>query len=58
MASNLMMTTVYDPIVEEYTYFNRIKRPGAFLNNAKCVDSPTKEPLWLLRKLYALYNYN
>ena len=52
-----MMTTAHDPIVKEYTYFNHIKRPAASLKNVKCVDSLTKEPLWLLKKLYALYNY-
>ena len=35
MASKSMMTAVYDPIVEEYTYFSTIKRPGASLKYVK-----------------------
>ena len=58
MTSNLIMTTIYDLLVKEYTYFNYIRRPRASLKNVKCVDSPIKEPLWLLKKLYALYDYN
>jgi Transposase IS4 len=58
MASNSMMTTVHDPTVEEYTYFDRIKRPGASLRNVKHVNGPNGEELWLLRKLYALHDYN
>jgi hypothetical protein len=58
MASNSMMTTVHDPIAEEYAYFDRVKRPGASLKYAKQVDSSNREKLWLLRKLYALHNYN
>ncbi len=38
-ASKAMMTTVHDPTMEEYTYFDRIKRPGASLKLA--VDAET-----------------
>jgi Transposase IS4 len=45
MASNSMMTTVHDPTVEEYAYFDRIKRPGASLKYAKHVNKPDGEEL-------------
>jgi Transposase IS4 len=65
MAASSMMTTVHDPITEEYTFFDRVKRPEASLKNAKpvtpsqeAVTSAKKEEMWLLRKLYALHDYN
>jgi hypothetical protein len=38
-ASNAMMTTVHDPTVEEYTYFEAVKRSNASLKYAKFADS-------------------
>jgi hypothetical protein len=52
------MTTVHDPTEEEYAYFDRIKRPGASLKNVRHVNGLNGEELWLLRKLYALHDYN
>jgi hypothetical protein len=34
-AASSMMTTVHDPTVEEFVYFNRVKRPETSLKNAK-----------------------
>ena len=39
LAFKIMMITVHDPTMEEYTYFDRIKRPGASLKLA--VDAET-----------------
>jgi hypothetical protein len=33
------MTIVHDPTVEDYTYFNAVKRPGASLKYLKQVES-------------------
>ena len=38
-ASKAMMTTVYDPLVDEYAYFDAIKRCGASLKYAKFAES-------------------
>jgi Transposase IS4 len=38
-ASKAMMTTVHDPTVEDYTYFDAAKRPGASLKYSKQVES-------------------
>lgn len=58
MATAWLMTTVHDPYTEEYVYFDRVKRPGATLKNAKQETNVNGEEMWLLRKLYALDDYN
>jgi len=58
MASKAMMTTVYDPTIEEYAYFNAAKRPGASLKYAKAGESSTGGSQQQVRKLHALDEYN
>jgi hypothetical protein len=43
---------------EGYVYFQQIKRPGASLENVKPDVNTTEKQIWLLRKLYALHDYN
>ena len=58
MASKAIMTTVYDPTIEEYAFFNAAKRPGASLKYAKAGESSTGGSQQQVRKLHALDEYN
>jgi hypothetical protein len=37
-ASKAIITTIYDPTIEEYDYFDAMKRPSASLKYAKPLD--------------------
>ncbi len=57
-ASKAMMTTVHDPTVEEYAYFDAVRRPGASLKHAKSIEPINNGSKKQLRKLLALDDYN
>jgi hypothetical protein len=57
MAVTLFMTTVYDPTEDEYVYFDAIKRPS-IKDKALPRPSTNRQGLWVLRKLYAIDQYN
>jgi hypothetical protein len=56
-AVTLFMTTVYDPTEDEYVYFNAVKRPSV-KDKALPRLSINRQGLWVLRKLYAIDQYN
>ena len=51
LAFKVMMTTVYDPIIEEYIYFNRVKRPSASLKYLKAAESANSSFINFIKSL-------